>query len=230
LGDCGCKSAQSCSGNKGRQATLIAETIGRMYPTRRWGEVDDAARLRAGVPAALGERLARAAKRRLGAPTWFRAGGEDELCDWLWILCVGRQPSLLELREGLVPTDAVVEQKVQESYLRVVLSSLMRAATMQEVQMRLRRLDDGSLELQERTRDGVFDPVLLKRMQKVVDLLVAANLVHLDFGMLREDAPAEPPINFGDYSDRYGAPPSAVALLFYPQPAVSITTLLLEAS
>ena len=230
MGDCGCKSAQSCSGNKGRQVSLIADTIARMYPTKRWGEIDDAARLRAGVPAALGQRLARAAARKLGAPAWFRPGAEDELCDFLWVLCVGRQPALLELRDGLVPTDAIVENKVQESYLRVALSSLMRAATMQEVQMRLRRLSDGSLELQERTRDGVFDPLLLKRMQKMVDLLVAADLTHLDFGMLREDAPAEPAIDFGDYADRYGAPPSAVALLFYPQPAVSITTLLLEAS
>jgi len=230
MGDCGCKSAQSCSGNKLRQATLIAETIARMYPTRRWGEVDDGARLRAGVPAALGQRLARAAARTLGAPAWFRPGAEDELCDWLWILCVGRQPSLLELREGLVPADCLIENKIQESYLRVALSSLMPAATMQEVQMRMRRLDDGSLELQERTRDGVFDPLLLKRMQKTVDLLVAAGLSHLDFGMLREDAPAEPAIDFGDYRERYGAAPSAVALLFYPQPAVSITTLLLDAS
>src|SRR5262245_26801933 len=160
-----------------------------MYPTHRWGEIDDAARLRAGVPASLGERLARAAARRLAAPAWFRAGAEDDLCDWLWILCMGRQPCLLELREGLVPTDAILERKVEERYLRVALSSLVRAATMQEVQMRLRRLDDGTVELQERTRDGVFDPLLLKRMQNMVDLLVAADLVHLDFGMLREDAP-----------------------------------------
>jgi len=218
-----------CSRRKGDQADLIVRTLERMYPTRRWGEIDDHARFRAGVPPALAKKLARAATRALSAPTYLREGGEDELCDFIWILCVGRAPCLLEIREGSVPLDLVEEDRIQESYLRVALSSLVRAATIQEVQMSLRR-QGGLYQIQERTRDGVYDPILLKRMQKMVDLIVRAGLYHFDFGMLSEDAPAEPVIDFGDYSERYGAPPSAAALLFSPRSPISVSTVVLDAS
>src|SRR5207244_4284192 len=122
----------------------------------------------------------------------FRAGAEDELCDYVYVLCVGRAPSLLEIREG---TAAAPTDKIEESYLRVAFSSLVRAATIQEVRMTLRRRS-GVSEVAESTRDGVYDPVLLKRMQKTVDVIVQAGLTHFDFGMLCEDAPKDPVIDF----------------------------------
>src|SRR5262249_51414088 len=125
-------------------------------------------------------------------------------------------------------------------YLRVAFSSLMRAATVQEVVMTLRRcpepagsgaksLESPLYELREMTRDGVYDPILLKRFQKLVDVIVQAGVTHIDFGMVCEDAPSEPAIDFGDYAERYGATPSVLALLFYPRPSVSESTLLVPA-
>src|SRR5262249_31904923 len=160
------------------QAALISEAITRLYPTLRWGEIDDAARYRAGVSPSLGQKLARVAADVLDARTWYREGAEDELCDYVYVLCVGREPALLAIRDG-APAEA---DKIDESYLRIALSSLLQAATVQEVQMHLRRRGD-SYEIREQTRDGVYDPVLLKRLQKAVDLIRRAGLAYFDFGM-----------------------------------------------
>ena len=232
MGDCGCRLKAGCSSRKGTQAELLRDAVTRLYPTRRWPEIDDVARFRAGVPAALGRRLERAAARQLKARVFFREGGVDDLCDFLWILCVGREPSLLEMRERPSVPEA---DSIHESYLRVALSQVVRAATIQEVQLEARWIDRGralprgeSLELVERTRDGVYDPVLLGRMQKMVGLLGQAEIAHLDFGMLCEDAPAEPAIDFGDYREQYGAAPTWVPLLFFPQPPILISSTLLE--
>jgi hypothetical protein len=107
------------------------------------------------------------------------------------------------------------------------LSSVIRAATIQEVALELRRGAAG-LTMTERTRDGVYDPILLKRMQRAVDAIVAAGLEHLDFGMLCEDAPTEPAIDFGDYEMVYGTAPVVGALLFSPRPPRSVATVFLE--
>src|SRR5262249_36155289 len=156
------------------QANLISEAIARLYPTRRWGELDDAARYRQGVPQALGHKLARVGAEVLQARTWFREGAEDELCDYIYVLCVGREPALLDVRDGIAEPEA---DKIDESYLRVALSSVLRAGTVQEVQMHLRRRGD-AFEFREQTRDGVYDPVLLKRLQKTVDLIRQADLTY----------------------------------------------------
>lgn len=224
MADCGCKSALACGGRKSDQAQLISDAITRLYPTRKWQEIDDAARYRAGVSPALGEKLARVAARALDARTWYRPGGEDELCDYVYVLCVGREPALLDLRDGGLPE----ADKIDESYLRIALSSLMQAATVQEVQMHLRRRGS-SFEIREQTRDGVYDPILLKRLQKAVDLIGRAGLTYFDFGMLCEDAPKDPVIDFGAYSELYGAPPTACALLFSPRPPITTSTVLVSA-
>jgi hypothetical protein len=228
MGNCdagsGCQAAKGCGLRKEDQARIISETIARLYPTRRFGEISDTARFRAGVPPPVARKVADRATESLSARTYLREGAPEDLCDYLWILCVGREPSLLELREKLAMPEA---ERIQESYLRVALSSLVRAATIQEVQLRLRRRD-GAFELSETTLDGVYDPVLLPRMQKMVALLGEAGIAHLDFGMLQEDAPREPAIDFGDYAERYGAKPSALALLFYPCPPIMTTTAWLD--
>jgi hypothetical protein len=223
MSDCGCKSALACGGRKGDQAALISDAIKRLYPTLRWGDIDDAARYRAGVSRALGEKLARVLAEVLQARTWYREGGEDELCDYIYVLCVGREPALLDLREGGVPE----ADKIDESYLRVALSSLLQAATVQEVQMHLRRRGD-SFEIREQTRDGVYDPVLLKRLQKTVDVIQRAQLTYFDFGMLCEDAPREPVVDFAGYTETYGVAPTACALLFSPRPPITTSTVLVS--
>jgi hypothetical protein len=236
MGDCGCGSALSCGGRKSDQAALISAAITRLYPTLRWGEIDDTARYRAGVSPAVAQRIARAASETLKARTWYREGAEDELCDYVDVLCVGREPALLELRYGRVaPVDlapgAPVARidRIDESYLRIAFSSLLPAATVQEVQLHLRR-DGDSYEIREQTRDGVYDPVLLKRLQQAVDLIRRAGLAYFDFGMLCEDAPREPVVDFAGYRALYGASPTACALLFSPRPPITTSTVLVSAA
>jgi hypothetical protein len=137
---------------------------------------------------------------------------------------MGREPSLLEVLDGTAQPEA---DKVEERYLRVALSSFMRAATVQEVQMTC-RLRGGVYELTHRTLDGVYDAILLKRFQRLVDLIVQAGLVHVDFGMLCEDAPKDPAVDFSEYVERYGVPGSAAALLFFASPPIATSTVFLD--
>ena len=55
----------------------------------------------------------------------FRPGADDEYCDWVYVLCFGRTPSILEIREGLVGGDALVADDEEQLYLRVALSGLV---------------------------------------------------------------------------------------------------------
>jgi hypothetical protein len=206
--------------------SAIDETLLRLYPTRRWGERDEASAFRAGVAASLGAALAERLSVRVGAPCLYRMGGPEEWCDYVYVLCFGRPPSVLEVREGVAEPgplwDAAADSdgRVDELHLRVALSTLAPFAAVQQVSLSARRLG-GDLVCVEAPRAGVFDPVLLPRMQRLVAVLSELELRHLDFGDL-----TTPPAGFdaGDYGDRYGGKPATVNYLFFPQPASAITT------
>jgi hypothetical protein len=222
MGCADCKSGGGgCESHKGPQRTAIDEIMSAVYPDRTWGRPDDEARFRAGIPErearGLGRSIATAAK----APTWFRPGGPDDLCHYLWILCLGREPSLLEVRDGLAPPEA---DRVRERYLRVHLSTVARIATIQEVAMELDPSPDGFV-LRELPQPGVYDPKLLKRMRAVVDLVEASDIEHLDFGMVDK---AYPDAVVDEYQERYGVAPALVNFLFYAQPARTSATVLLH--
>src|SRR6185295_18973530 len=178
--DCGRKGG--CDHRKQALFTALDETLARLYPTRRWDERDDGAALAAPDAAASadGEVLAAAIAQRLQSLALFVPGGADEWCDYVYVLCLGRTPSLVELREGLAEP-APDEDGIDERYLRVSLSALGRFAGVQEVAMALDRSSD-QLAITERTRKGVFDPVLLPRFQKLVAVLVEHDVRDLDFG------------------------------------------------
>jgi hypothetical protein len=197
----------------------IDETLRRLYPTRRWAERDEEAGFGGGVTAGEGAALARALAARLKTLALHRPGTAEETCDYVYVLCLGRPPSLVEVREGLCPAPEEVDG-VRELYLRVALSSVARLAAVQEVAMHA-ALDGGALAITEAPRTGVFDPVLLKRFQGLVAVLAEHDLRHLDFGDI-----LEPPAGFdpGDYAARYGGAPSVANYLFYPQPASAVTT------
>lgn len=212
-----------CSTRKGEERALIAELLPRLYPGRRWGEPDDAARHNAGVGEREGRMLARGLAEVLEAPVTFVAGAEDEACDHIYVLCVGRAPGLIELRDrdaAWVPDG----DHIRERYLRASLSSMARVATLQEVSIDLDRKGD-SYVVTEKPRDGVYDPILLKRTRKLVDALVASHLTYFDFGVI-----AKPPEGFdpADYEERFGAPAAIVNYLFYPQPATAASTRLVQ--
>ncbi len=222
MGGCAtCKSSGGCESHKGPQRAVIDEVMRAVYPARVWGQPDDEARFRAGIrereARALGRSMATAAK----APTYFRAGGPDDLCHYVYVLCLGREPALLDVRDGLAPPEA---DHVRERYLRVHLSTVARIATIQEVAMELDRSGDGWL-LRELPQPGIYDAKLLKRLRAIVDLVEASDIEHLDFGLV--DKPYPDAVD-GDYVERYGVAPALVNFLFYAQPARTSATILLH--
>jgi hypothetical protein len=218
--DCGTPGAKGgCDERKGLARERIDALIDRVYPDRTWGRLDDEARFGAGVTRGEARRIGRSLSELLRAPTFFRAGADDDLCDFVWVLCLGRSPCLLELRDRGLAQPALAELaaaggRVEERYLRVCLSSLGRVAAIQEVVLTLEADGAGAL-CREAPRAGVFDPTLLQRLRKAVALLEAQEIAHLDFGLL--DLPldgAQP----GDYPERFGVAPTVANFLFYAPP------------
>jgi hypothetical protein len=199
----------------------IDEAMARLYPTRRWTDRDEEAAFGAGVTAGEGRALARSLASRLKALAVFRPGTAEETCDYVYVLCVGRTPSLFEIREGLAASSSEEAEGVDELYLRVALSTVARFAGVQQVSMSGERGEDGRLVITEATRAGVFDPVLLKRFQALVAVLAEHDIRHLDFGEI-----SDPPEGYdpGDYGQRYGGAPALANYLFFPQPAATVTT------
>jgi hypothetical protein len=215
--DCGRKGG--CDHRKGDMFAAMDQALERLYPTRRWGERDELAAFRAGVAGqgpVLADRLAKALK----ALTLFRPGAPEEYCDFVYVLCFGRTPSLIELREGTAAPEAG-EGIIDELYLRVALSSVAPFAAVQQVAMSMQRTEAGELIIAEAPRTGVFDPVLLPRFQKLVAVLTELGIRHLDFGEMTQPPPG---FDGGEYLDRYGGAPTVANYFFYPQPASAITT------
>jgi len=166
----------------------------------------------------------------MGTATLFRAGAADEWCDYIYVLCLGRAPSVAEIRERLATggDQAAVpygegdadETGLDERYLRVALSGVARFAGVQEVSMALRRQGD-DVVIVERARSGVFDPILLPRFQSLVAVLATADIRHLDFGEIVEAPEGFDPAG---YAEQFGAAPVIANYLFYPQPPTAVST------
>jgi hypothetical protein len=237
-----CKNKGGCDHRKGAMMTAVGEALDRLYPGQRWADRDEQAAFRGGVTRAEGARLAELLAPRLKAMTLFRPGGDDEYCDYVYVLCVGRSPSILEIREGLVPAAELAEPGADDAdgdadrgsdstgeaadevedqlYLRVALSGLVRFAGVQQVSMRMSRAGRERV-ITEAPRAGVFDPILLRRFQSLVAVLAEMEIQHVDFGEIME-----PPAGFdpGDYAERYAGLPTVANYLFYPQPCSAVTT------
>lgn len=221
MGCSDCKSGGGgCEAHKGPQRATIDEVMRTVYPQRVWGRPDDEARFRAGIREREARALARSLSAAARAPTFFRAGGPDDLCHYVYVLCLGREPALVDVRDGLAPPEA---EAVRERYLRVHFSTVARIATIQEVAMELDRVGDGWV-VRELPQPGVYDGKLLKRMRAVVGLIEASDIEHLDFGLV--DKPYADAAD-GDYAERYGVAPALVNFLFYAQPARTNATTLL---
>ncbi len=171
-----CGQKGGCDSRKHEMFGAIDEALARLYPTRRWDERDETAGFGAGLGPGEGDALAAAAGARLHAATLYRPGGPEETCDYVYILCVGRAPSLVELRAAALDGAAgeapravaeealratLAEGPVTEVYLRVALSTLAPFAAVQEVVLSA-TVDavDGTLALIEapRARDLRADP------------------------------------------------------------------------
>lgn len=234
----GCKTCRSecgredgCGSRKAAQKEILESLIARLYPTRLWGEPDARASLEDGVAPSEVVALAQRLSTALKVPAYMLPGGEDDLCSFIYLLCLGREPSLLELRDGQCAAADdeglwLEADTLRERYLRVSLSSLGRLACVQEVAMELStRGSDcppGMAVIRELPQPGVFEPMLLKRFQRTVDLLQAHDVEHLDMGLLDVDAAAFELLP-GTYPDRFSTPPALLNYLFYAAPVLTAT-------
>jgi len=195
--------------------TEVTAALERLYPSRTWGVADDRAAAGPGAAAeaaALADELAGA----LDAAVLVRGGGPDELCDFLYVLCVGRPPCAIQVRDhGLAPPPEWRGARLDEAYLRVALSAVAPLAAIQEVTVEVTDHGDG-FAIRERTRAGVYSPPLLRRMQRLVATLPAYGIVHVDMGDLAGPPPGFDP---GTWPLAYAGTPAIANYLFFPQPA-----------
>lgn len=202
----------------------VDRALAALYPTRTWGEADD--RASAGLPpselAALADELA----GELAAATFVCPGGDDEPADYIYVLCLGRLPCVVQVRDHGVPPPAEwrTAERLDELYLRLVIGHRARFAAVQQVAVSLTRAPGGYL-VREQPRAGVYDAPLLHRMQKLVAILPAYDLHHLDFG---EIAHPPPGYHAGAWRELYAAEPSIANYLFYPQPTTMVSTTFIE--
>jgi hypothetical protein len=223
VGGCtNCKSKTGCDDRKGAMIASVDQALEQLYPTRTWGEVlcDDAAPIAPDEIDALAEELA----TELRAATFVKHGGDDEPCDYIYVLCVGRTPCAIQARDFGVEL-ADVAEPIREQYLRVVISQRARVAAVQQVAVEVDSVA-GDCVIRESPRAGVYDAPLLARMQKLVAILPAYELLHVDFG---EIAHAPPGYHAGAWRELFGGDPAIANYLFYPQPATMISTTLVGA-
>lgn len=232
MGCTSCKSKSGCDHRKGEMIASVDRTLAQLYPTRIWGEPDDRqiAGPAADEIAALADELA----GELHAATFVRPGRDDEPCDYLYVLCMGRSPCAIQVRDHGVPAPAEwrstgaeigaeieAENKgISELYLRLVVSQRARIAAVQQVAVEVVPAGRGYLVC-ERPRAGVYDAPLLPRMQKLVAILPAYELLHVDFG---EIAHAPPGYHAGAWRELFGGEPAIANYLFYPQPTTMVAT------
>jgi hypothetical protein len=223
MGCTSCKSKTGCDHRKGAMMASVDTALAELYPTRRWDEPDDA--IAAGMLPDELEGLADELAATLNAATLVRPGNDDEPCDFIYVLCMGRTPCAVQVRDHgvAVPAEWNGVDALEELYLRLVISQRARVAAVQQVAIDVVR-GPGGFVMRERPRAGVYDAPLLPRMQKLVAILPAYELLHVDFG---EIAHAPPGFHGGTWRELFGGEPSIANYLFYPQPATMIATSLI---
>lgn len=240
MGGCtNCKGKAGCDDRKGVMLESVDQALETLYPTKTWGESDDTHV--DGMSRDELEGLADELAQELGAATFVREGGEDEPCDYIYVLCMGRTPCVVQVRDHGVPVPAewndlhaaemergelTPARGIEEMYLRVVVSQRARVAAVQQVGVDLIKGQGGWL-VRERPRAGVYDPPLLHRMQKLVAILPAYELLSVDFGDI---AHAPPGYHAGSWRELFGGEPSIANYLFYPQPTTMVATSFVESA
>jgi hypothetical protein len=221
VGCTNCKAKVGCDDHKGSMMASVDDALEQLYPTRTWGEADDtrAGGLTRDELDGLADELA----STLGAATFVREGGDDEPCDFIYVLCMGRTPCVVQVRDHgvLPPAEWAHANAIEELYLRLVVSQRAHIAAVQQVGVDLVRAGDDGWLVRERPRAGVYDAPLLPRMQKLVATLPGYELLHVDFG---EIAHAPPGFRAGSWRELFGGEPSIANYLFYPQPTTMIAT------
>ena len=221
-----CGSKGGCDHRKTGMFAAIDAALLALYPTRCFAArhdpvdrlCDPALAPWTGDSSALASDIA----QQLGTLVVEMPPVAEEYCRQIYVLCLGRHPCLVEAREGMAqPAREDLENgPLEELYLRVSISDLVPFAAVQQVRMR-GELDGSELMIEEAPRTGVFDPVLLPRMQRIVAIIVDHGLRNLDFGEISAPPPDFDP---GDYAQRFGGVPAVANYFFYPQPCSSVST------
>jgi hypothetical protein len=220
MGGCtNCKSKSGCDHRKGEMLEAVDDALARLYPSRTWGSPTASP-----VEGADGESevLAEDLAAELDAAVFLRRGEADEACDFLYILCLGRPPCAVQVRDQGVepPAEWRDARAIEEVYLRVALSTLTRMAVVQEVAIVVERDGDGWL-MRESPRAGVYSAPLLRRFQRLVAILPAYDIRHLDLGDISGPPPGFDP---GSWPALYVGTPAITNYLFFPQPATMVST------
>jgi len=223
-----CGREDGCGTRKAVQKDVLDALVARLYPSLTWGDAAPEACLEERLELPEVVQLASRLSTALRTPAYVLPGGEEDLCSFIYVLCLGREPSILELRDGGVREDFPIEgDTLRERYLRIACSQIGRLACVQEVALEMSIRDDdcpsGMAMIREVPMPGVFTPALLKRFQRTVDLLQAHDIEHLDMGLLDVDASGFG-LTAGDYVERYGAAPALLNYLFYAAPVQTVTT------
>ena len=125
MGGCtNCTGKAGCDDRKGTMVESVDQALEELYPTKTWGVVDDTQAN--GTPREELDALADELAQELGAATFVREGGDDEPCDYIYVLCLGRTPCVVQVRDhGVAVPDewSSIEAPISELYLRVVSAS-----------------------------------------------------------------------------------------------------------
>ena len=221
MGGCtNCGGKAGCDHRKGDMFARLDDALAALYPTQTWGEFDPAAVAPPDLDlAALAEEL----RRELDAEVVMVDGDDDDFADYLYVMCFGRLPSLCAAwAHGHAPARAELESAddgpVRELHLRIAISRLAPMAAVQQVEFTGELLPDG-MWISVHERNGVYDAPLLPRMQRLVAILPAYDLCHVDFG---EISAPRPGWHAGTWSDAYpgaAAEPDVSNFLFSAAPA-----------
>lgn len=204
--------------------SAVDSALETLYPSKTWGEPDEQVAFSLRPDPTDLDGLAEELALELKAATFVRLGGDDEPCDYIYTLCLGRTPCIVQVRDHDVPVPAEWSPGtgVNELYLRLCVSHRTPMAVLQQVAMEA-TYQDGAVVIREAPRAGVYDAPLLSRMQRAVAILPAYGLLHVDFGEIAGPASGyaggEWPALFGN-----GVKQPAIAnYLFFPQPPTMVS-------
>ncbi len=210
-----CSNKTGCTDRKGPMLDQVYQSLERIYPSRIWGEPNDEARFGSGICMHEGQDLAQEIETTLKASTVYCSGSDEDYCDYIYILCMGRDPSLMKIQEKQLSMPDDLETPLHEMYLRICLSNMARLVGVQQVSVFLEQ-EDSRYFIREVPRAGVYDAPLLPRFQQLVGVFQNYDMMHVDFGEI-----SEPPDGFdhSHYESLYANKPDVANYLFYPQPS-----------